>query len=803
MKIVNLTSVAPIDVTDTPKVVLPMPEPVKIPESLGWMGEPDKIWIYRMADGSAYGAVARWNPEGRRKEIRPIIWNGSEHVTSGFGHNRPLYNSDLLSASPMASVLIVEGEKAADAASAYVPEGWLVVTWQGGANAWNQTDWSMLAGRSAVIWPDNDSAGVGAADNIQRQLVGLRVPSAVVSLGTAFPDGWDLGDDLPEKFKASQITALLRKEMKRASLPEVEAAPEAMKADEPTLGGNDPDEDDSREWRPLGYDKQRYYLMTEGNQQVHDYEGPTLMSEKTCLTIYGSREYWAHTQGASKRPDWVMVGVDIMNRCRNVGVYDPKRIRGRGVWIDKGEDKVDRVILNTGGQLQVLRPDKGVKSVSFVRLKSKWIYEKSKNLIIDVDDYEEQSTDEEGRLIREMCGNLRWAAPVYGELLAGWIATAIVCGGLDWRTHCWIAGNAGSGKSTIIKTIMDACIGGIAIYPEGNTTEAGIRQMLRSDAIPVIFDESETDKFAEQRRQAVLGLMRLASTDGRGTIMKGSASHMAHEFSIRSSFLMSSTGVGLKQAADLTRTAVLTMRPIESYSFAEREKIEANFNRILDIHASLDPNLPQKLLARQVANLHVLKKNIVTFKNATAKVMNSPRLGDQIGTLLAGSYSLYNRKEISQRTCEAYIAKLDLAEFLTVKTEREDLALMHHICGSMVRVDTTHGIQERAIGELIHIIFGGRSDLDVSQKVADETLARYGLRVQRKGSTSASEVEGIWVGNAVPTLNRIMQTSDYFEGWHGVLSRHPYAKKSERALRFGGVVSRAIYMPRQEWPVTE
>ena len=803
MKKVDLVNVAPIDVTEAPKMVLPMPEPVKIPESLSRKGEPDKIWIYRMADGSAYGAVARWNPAGARKEIRPIVWNGSEFVASGFSNDRPLYNSDLLSASPMAPVLVVEGEKAADTAAAYVPEGWVVVTWQGGANAWSYTDWSLLTGRSVVIWPDNDTAGMHAANAIQERLMGMGAPSSVVSLGTAFPDGWDLGDELPEKFKPAQITALLRRELKRVAVPmavmEGGATP-TMPV--PMLGGNDPDEDASREWRPLGYDRQRYFLMTDGNQQVHDYDGPSLMSEKTCMTIYGDREYWAEKQGTSKRPDWVMTGVEIMQRCRDAGVYDPKRIRGRGVWIDKAEDKVDRVILNTGGQLQVLRPEKPIKNVSFVRLRSKWIYEKSRNLIVDVNDYVEQSSDDEGRLIREMCGQLRWSAPIYGDLLAGWIATAIVCGGLDWRTHAWIAGNAGSGKSTIIKTIIDACIGGIAIYPQGNTTEAGIRQMLRSDAVPVVFDESETDKFAEQRRQAVLGLMRLASTDGRGTIMKGSASHMAHEFSIRSSFLMSSTGVGLKQAADLTRTAVLTMRPIESYALSERAAVEAQFNRILDIHAMMDPNLPQKLLARQVSNLFMLRQNIVTFKNSAAKVLNSPRLGDQIGTLLAGSYSLYNRNAISDKACERYIAKMDLQEFMTVKAEREDLALMHHICGSMVRVDTAHGMQERALGELMHIVFTGSGEGDVNPKVAEETLSRYGLRPERinKGSIPA---RGIWVGNAVPALNRLMQTSDYFEGWHGVLSRHPYAEKSNGTLRFGGVVSRALYMPRQEWPVNE
>jgi len=50
--------------------------------------------------------------------VRPIVWDGKKFVTSGFGQDRPLYNSDLLAARPMAPVLVVEGEKAVDGARA-------------------------------------------------------------------------------------------------------------------------------------------------------------------------------------------------------------------------------------------------------------------------------------------------------------------------------------------------------------------------------------------------------------------------------------------------------------------------------------------------------------------------------------------------------------------------------------------------------------------------------------------------------------------------------------------------------------
>jgi hypothetical protein len=167
-----------------------MPEPIEVPQKLktAMGGEPDSMWIYRTADGSAFGAVTRWNPAGKRKEIRPIVWDGKKYITSGFGQGRPLYNSDMIASAPNAPVLIVEGEKAADGAAQYLPDGWVVSTWQGGANAVEQTSWDILEGHSVVVWPDNDAAGAQAAIEIQKMLAGFEVPISIVGLSPAFPE---------------------------------------------------------------------------------------------------------------------------------------------------------------------------------------------------------------------------------------------------------------------------------------------------------------------------------------------------------------------------------------------------------------------------------------------------------------------------------------------------------------------------------------------------------------------------------------------------------------------------------------
>ena len=778
-------------------MVVPMPEPVEVPASLiKSLGQPEQMWVYRTADGSAYGAVARWNPEGRKKEVRPIVWDGKKFVTSGFGTDRPLFNSDLLAARPMAPVLVVEGEKAADGAAQYVPDGWVVTTWQGGSNAWQNTDWSPLAGHKVVIWPDNDGAGVHAAAEIQTVLSAFAVPTSMVQISSAFPDGWDLGDELPEKYTGKQITALLKKELKSTELVNVDD----NGAGEPELSdaeNDDPDQDPARKYRPLGYDKGQYFIMTDEEYQIMPYNSNTLMSERGLLTIHGDREFWAAQQySTGKRVDWIGAGINVMNECRSMKIYDTGRLRGRGVWIDKDKAGTDRAMLHTGSDLFISRPEQELKPTSFVRVKSPWIYEMRKEIIHDAN-FNVCATDEEGRLIREMCQQMRWSSDLYGDLLAGWIATAIVCGGMDWRTHAWVTGNHGTGKSTVIDKIIKTCMGKIALYPKGSTTEAGLRAALQSDAIPVVFDESEGEKYAEDRLLQILALMRQASSEGQGAIFKGSANHVAHEFNIRSAFMLVSIGVSLKQGADLSRTAVLSIRPSSSYAYAERAKLEEKWHRLQDIVAMLPLDLPQKLIARQTKNLFNLRHNIVVFKETISNILGSPRLGDQLGTLLAGSHSLYSTQRLNMKQCEKYLSRHNLNDFTEVKEEQEDIALLRHLCSSIIRVETNHGVQDRAVGELVRIALNAIQFEDVSYKNAVDTLSRYGMKLETEGGKRT----GIWLANKWPPLDRLMQTAEFAQGWVNIIKRHPLAKQSESGLRFGGATSRATFVPREEWPV--
>lgn len=134
-------------------------------------GSFDDLWMYYNSVGQILFSVVRFQND--KKVIRPFYFDGNKwRCGHALDDARPLYNLPIVTKTPGAPVLIVEGEKAADAASGFLlgRSDIKAVTWSGGANAYAKTDFSPLANRIVYLWPDNDEPGVQAMKNIGEML---------------------------------------------------------------------------------------------------------------------------------------------------------------------------------------------------------------------------------------------------------------------------------------------------------------------------------------------------------------------------------------------------------------------------------------------------------------------------------------------------------------------------------------------------------------------------------------------------------------------------------------------------------
>lgn len=171
------------------------------------LGHPSMQWEYRDRQGRLVGYIYRFNREDGGKEILPLSWGVTEDGSKGswrlkaFNEKRPLYGGQHLLANPKAPVLIVEGEKTADAAKIIFPD-YIVLTWPGGSGGVKVVDWSGLSQRKITIWPDADEPGLKAAANIAEILKASGAEGIkLVDLPEDLPKSWDLADEIPEELR--------------------------------------------------------------------------------------------------------------------------------------------------------------------------------------------------------------------------------------------------------------------------------------------------------------------------------------------------------------------------------------------------------------------------------------------------------------------------------------------------------------------------------------------------------------------------------------------------------------------------
>jgi hypothetical protein len=190
-------------------------------------GTPSAHWVYRERDGTAIFIVARYDGEAG-KQIVPWIWDGLHWLPKAPPKPRPLYG--LPSLKHVGRALIVEGEKACDAAAFYFPSR-PCLTWMGGAQALKHADWQPIAGMEVTLWPDADEPGRGCMARIAERLLTLGCTVAVVDTAE-LPDKWDLADALAEGWDAARVIAYAKPRTRPVALPapEVEYLPDPPEA---------------------------------------------------------------------------------------------------------------------------------------------------------------------------------------------------------------------------------------------------------------------------------------------------------------------------------------------------------------------------------------------------------------------------------------------------------------------------------------------------------------------------------------------------------------------------------------------
>jgi len=201
-----------------------------------WGGfAPSLVFPYHHADGSLFGYVLRHDLGGGDKETPMVMWvrlpDGRECWSRfPFPKPRPLYGLDRL--GDARQVIVVEGEKCREALAAET--GRTVVSWAGGTQGVKHTDWTPLAGRNVVIWPDADGPGLGTADEIAALLIALGCTVRVMDvMRDDPPKGWDAADAIRDGWDKARLDTFMRETVRPWSPPKPPTPPAPEKPPAP------------------------------------------------------------------------------------------------------------------------------------------------------------------------------------------------------------------------------------------------------------------------------------------------------------------------------------------------------------------------------------------------------------------------------------------------------------------------------------------------------------------------------------------------------------------------------------------
>ena len=731
------------------KPITPIPDDVPpLPNS-----NPTTRWAYRDAEGRLLGYTERFDtPEG--KSIKPFSWcvspaGAKRWMRKGLPKPHPLYGLDKLAQRPGAPVLVVEGEKKADAGNRLL-SSYVAVSWAGGVGRVNQADWTPLEGRQVVVWPDNDGVGRKAALEIQETLDKQTPQHAtrIVDIPVKFPHGWDIADAEEDGWTPAQTLSFV----------EVGSIP-------PAAGDVLPDaaDPDNRFYVCLGWDHDLYYFRSIRDPQVVPRTSSSL-ANKGCLLALAPLTYWEARFIEKSGVNWTKATDDVIQRCKAKGIYNPGDVRGRGAWTEDD----GRLVLHTGKKLHI----DGVETSINDFQSSRYSYEASADFGLDLS---HPLNDLESIKILQFCRSLRWRVPVSGDFLAGWIVLAPFSGALVWRPHIWVTGAAGAGKTVVVTRVIKRLVA-IAIAAEGATTAAGLRGELRKESRPVLFDEIERGGTSSASRiEDVIELIMSASSS-EGRILKGTAHQDVIGTQIRSCFCLASINTALDRQGIARRVAPLEMLLGDPAQYAT---VDAAMNR-----------LPkgESLIARTMRNFNALRNNIQTFRRAVSQKFNNQPMGDQFGPLLAGAYSLVASKEITAEQAKMFVEARNWEEHKLVSEDKDENQAVQRLLAHVIRMARPDGTLDRSIGELVQGVAADREDEGVGPREAHRQLKRVGIVISKDGGL-------VFVAHKNAELEKVFRDTQWAKNWRDSLNRIPGAERNAHATFASGRLQGCISIP--------
>jgi hypothetical protein len=352
----------------------------------------------------------------------------------------------------------------------------------------------------------------------------------------------------------------------------------------------------------------------------------------------------------------------IISDCEKAGVYNPKLIRGAGVW-----SSGDGLVINgesvwaTNAALVARSGHEG------------YIYPKVRSIGITADGA--IATAEDIAEINDLLAGYIWRHESEFILVSGWITVSILSGALARRPHLLVTGKRGKGKSILMDTIGQLMGENFGFHADAKTTPAGIRQTLNGGAGPILLDEAEGSTGANMDK--LMEMSRSAYGDKSRGVVQGTSAGDPRNFGLRACFMLACISPPKMATADKTRYGVVEVRGVTT---------EAALNpcRLILDHehaASLGNRVKQLVVSR----FNLYNTSLAVIRGAIIASGAEPRQAETVGGLVAGWWILNNATAMTEADAVLILPMLDAKAYAEAYTASDEEDCLDAILSSLVR----------------------------------------------------------------------------------------------------------------------
>lgn len=683
---------------DTSKFIIPAPKeldyiPGQFISLLNKDGKPqthqyEKFWPWLQADGKLIGYIGR----KKDKNTHRIFYSEKGWAQGSLPSEPwPLFGLHTINTINK-QVYVVEGEKTWQAVVDNIP-GASVVTWVGGAQSVKKSNWKALKGKTLILCPDNDKPGREAMQYIAKQATG---DVFLFEHEDAHADGWDVAD-----YNGEDLETFIDEHLVNFNEKEEEYLESALDILRKAI-------------KPLGFDKTKVYFFPTNRLQVLELSSSDL--GKGNLRMLASDSLWRLAFPTEKGIDWDAASDWVQRECEKKKIFNHMNMRGNGVWRDGS-----KAVVHMGDHLLVDMQKKSLND-----FESKYIYQMSRKI--------EMPTitllQEEKQLLIDIANKIRWRDKCSADILLSYVVTAPLSAFWEWRPSVWQRGPAGAGKSTILERFVKPCLGDMCISFEGDTTEAGIRQAIGTNALAVVFDEPEADSYSGNLQiERILKFIRSNASSSTGLIAKGTSNQSGIQFQAQCMFLLASINSIPMKPQDKDRITCIELLGREGNTLEHWQSLE----RLLNL---LPKDIHQKIFYYMISNINWAQDVVGQFKEFYFKRTGSRRIGDQFGLLSAGKYLLLgNGQEIP--TMDEIEKLVDDSVWNLInenqqRTNEEDF--VNFLRDIELTIDDKDGKpKKRLLSEIVKVIKDDSVNCilnsDFNAKEANQVLMRRGMKV--------------------------------------------------------------------------